>query len=338
MPDRQTMIDDLGRLGAYIQRFPDDLEETARKSISHNAWFTESSVKESLMAIADKYLDKKQLESWLESYPEYNVNMRSVGLILAGNIPMVGFHDVLSVFVSGNQSQIKLSDKDKFLIPFLISKLIEFNEAYKSRFNFVEKLTGYDAVIATGSNTSGTYFEKYFSHVPRIIRKNRNAVAILFNDTEESRFVQLGNDIFRYYGLGCRNVSKLYLEKGIDIDRIFKALHNYKDVQQHNKYMNNFDYNNAMYLLNNETFLSNDFVLLKESEEIASRIATVHYSYFEDIDSLSDLLRKQNDKIQCIVTDRKISTLPTVDFGYAQSPGLTDYADGVDTMKFLSSL
>ena len=231
-----------------------------------------------------------------------DLNSKTIGLILAGNIPLVGFHDVLSVFISGHRSQIKLSDKDKFLLPFLTNQLLRINPEYSSCFEYVNRLKDYDAIIATGSNTTGNYFEKYFRNVPHIIRKNRHGVAVICNDVKDEELVELGSDIFAYYGLGCRNVSKLYLENGFEIDRLFKAAATHEEVMKHNKYMNNYDYNNAMYLLNKEDFLTNDFLLLRESTDISSRIATVNYEYFQDTDSLIPELRNKQQEIQCVVS------------------------------------
>ena len=196
----------------------------------------------------------------------------------------------------------------------------------------------YDAVIATGSDNSGRYFKKYFAEVPNVIRLNRNGVAVLFNDVSEEELVGLGDDILSYFGLGCRNVSKLYLEKGFDIQRVFAILEKHRDIIHHNHYKNNYDYNYAMYLLNNDDFLTNDFVILRKSNEVSSRIASLHYSYFDTEAEVCEVLSQNHDQIQCIVSHRALGALRVVPIGRAQRPALHDYADGVDTFSFLNNI
>ena len=338
MISRPTKINDLASLGEYILSWSPELADITNRACADNPWFTTDTVHQSLKAIAEKFLNKASLEKLLNQYEDNGNESKTVALILAGNIPLVGFHDVLSVFLSGHRCIIKLSDKDKLLLPFLIDKLIEVNKDYQALFTFAERLKNFDAVIATGSNTSGNYFEKYFSQVPNIIRKNRNAVAILYNDITEDNLRLLGEDVFAYFGLGCRNVSKLYLEEGFDLKRIFQAILPYSEVSNHNKYMNNYDYNNALNLLNKQSFLTNDFLILKEENAISSRIASLHFEYFSDINNLARDLNSKSDLIQCVVSDRDIEGLSIIPIGKAQCPELMDYADNVDTMKFLISL
>jgi len=314
-------------------------EKVIHSAIAHNPWFTRENIKRANTEIVDAYLTKKELDEWVAHYALELTGGKKVGLLLAGNIPMVGLHDVICNFLVGHLSLVKLSDKDGILIPYLIAAMVELDERAASYFELVERLASYDAVIATGSDTSGRYFKKYFAEVPHIIRLNRNGVAVIYKDTSDASLEALGQDIFRYFGLGCRNVSKLYLEKGFDIQRIFKHIEKYRDLIHHNKYKNNYDYNHALYMMNQERYLTNDFIILRENDSVASRIAALHYAYFEDVQALSAELQNRQDQIQCIISDRPIDGIARhYEFGKAQQPGAMDYADGVDTMKFLCEL
>jgi len=201
-----------------------------------------------------------------------------------------------------------------------------------------DKLTGYDAAIATGSNSTATHFRYYFSHVPHIIRQNRNSIAVLSGHETDQQLLALGQDIFSYFGLGCRNVSKIFVPEGYNLDRLFEVLEAYKEIIHHHKYKNNYDYNVALFLLNKENFLHNDMLIFKASEQIISRIGSVHYQYYEDIDTLSDWIHRHESEIQCVVTSMDIPGVERVDFGQAQCPSIDTYADGVDTMQFLLGL
>ncbi|MEE9437797.1 MAG: acyl-CoA reductase, partial [Saprospiraceae bacterium] len=233
----------------------------------------------------------------------------------------------------------KLSSKDEVLIKVLINKLTTAYPEFSDRFIFTDRLSNFDGIIATGSNNSSRYFEEYFGKYANIIRKNRNSVAILNGSESKADIIVLGHDIFNYFGLGCRNVSKLYIHKDYDIKIVLEILHDeYKEIIHHNKYKNNFDYNNALFLLNKEPFLMNGCIMVKESDQIASRIACLHYSYYDDEIALIEILNSEKEKIQCIVAKTQFSEIPTVNFGNAQSPAIDDYADNVDTLQFLVSL
>lgn len=258
--------------------------------------------------------------------------MKSIGLILAGNIPMVGFHDVLSVLLSGHRALIKPASDDRILLPFLLGILAEIEPRFSDAIRLVDKLENPDAVIATGSNNSARYFEYYFGKYPHIIRKNRTSVAILSGNETDEELVRLGSDIFSYFGLGCRNVSKLYVPKGYVFDRFFKGMEQFGYLMQHNKYMNNYDYHRALFLLNQESFLTNDFLLLREHREVSTPVSVLHYESYANGADLNAGLETVQDQIQCTVG---IGHLP---FGTAQCPGPMDYADGVDTMDFLTGL
>ena len=307
-------------------------------AIASNLWFTKDSIAMAVSAIVENYLNEEALTEWMHSYPEPHDGPKKVGLILAGNIPLVGIQDVISVFASGHKSIIKLSERDSVLMNYFLSLIMEIDPRCESYFEKVERLTDYDAVIATGSNTSARYFEKYFGSVPHIIRKNRNGVAVVYKDSTDEQMQELAHDILGHYGLGCRNVSKVYLEEGVELGKVFEALEDLKTIKHHNKYMNNYDYSYALYLLNEEEFYTNDYLIMRPHKSLGSRIACLHYEYFTDATLLSNQIEEIKEEIQCIVSDRPLSNLAILPFGKGQSPRLTDYADGVDTMAFLSKV
>lgn len=314
----------------------DDIQNAILSAYKENQWFTPENIQASLNAINDYYLVKSSLDRLANDYHlDDNVTSKKIGLVLAGNIPLVGFHDILCTFLVGHVSVIKLSDKDRILIPFLFKKLIEKYPEANHYFQFVDKLSDYDAAIATGSNTTARYFEYYFRHVPHIIRQNRNSVAIITGNESDKELLDLGVDIFSYFGLGCRNVSKLYIPLDYDITQLFVAFDSYKEIMHHNKYKNNFDYNVALYLLNKESFLHNDFLVFKESESIVSRIGCIHYEFYENKVALIEKLKCKLSEIQCIVSKLPIEGLPTVNPGDAQCPTINTFADDVDTIQFL---
>ncbi len=304
-----------------------------------NPWFTKDNIKKSVIAIRDHYLTQEALDFLVSRYKiDDNIVSKKVGLILAGNIPLVGFHDILCCFLMGHISLIKYSDKDKVLIPFLLNQLANINSETKAYFVTADKLSGYDAAIATGSNNTATHFRYYFSHVPHIIRQNRNSIAVLSGNETNEQMLALGEDIFSYFGLGCRNVSKVFVPVGYDVGKLFEVFEAYKDIILHNKYKNNYDYNVALYLLNKEKFLHNDMLILKESAQIISRIGSLHYQYYDSLDNLSEWIANHTSEIQCIVSSMHIPGVETVDFGQAQCPAIDTYADGTDTIQFLLSI
>jgi len=303
-----------------------------------NPWFDEASITVAAESIATKYLSEAALTTWVESY---NINIsvpKKVGLILAGNIPFVGIHDLISVFVAGHISLYKPSERDSVLIDFFVKSLIEKNALVNQYFDKIERLLQYDAVIATGSDASAKHFRKYFSKVPHIIRRNRNGIAVVYHNSSDQDMAMLAEDILGYYGLGCRSVSKVYLEKGVEYGKIFEALESHKKVINHHKYCNNYNYSYALYLLNQEEFYTNDFLIMRPHETFTSRIACLHYEYFESAEALENNLNDFSEDIQCIVSNRKIGNCEVIPFGTSQKPGLSDYADRVDTLEFLSNL
>ncbi|OSY89179.1 acyl-CoA reductase [Tenacibaculum holothuriorum] len=301
----------------------------------NNSWFTEENL---LFATENwsKALTIEQLDKWLET-TSFSTTPKQVAIIMAGNIPLVGFHDFLSVLIAGHSVLVKQSSNDKHLLPFL-AKYLEYVEPdFKGKIQFTEgKLTDFDAVIATGSNNTARYFEYYFKDKPSIIRKNRNSVAVLTGNETSTDFDNLSEDVFRYFGLGCRSVSKLFVPKGYNFDDFFKGMFTQKEIINNVKYANNYDYNKAVYLMSEFDMLENGFLMIKEDESYASPIATVFYEYYDNDDDLKIKLYEERDNIQCIVAN---NFLPNeIKFGQTQHPNLWDYADGVNTIEFLATI
>lgn len=331
-------IDVLAYLGAYLEKGSELLETEIQKTYFNNRWFIKENTQEAIQAITTAFLQKDLLENWVSTYAIADETAsKKVGLILAGNIPLVGFHDILSVFISGHIAKVKLSEKDKYLIPHFVNVMAEVDDRVLPFFEFSERLNELDAVIATGSNNSARYFEAYFGKYPNIIRKNRNAVAVLTGNESPEQLQRLGDDVFKYFGLGCRNVSKVYLPRDYNFEVLLEGLHHHKEIVLHDKYKNNFDYNYTLTILNGVRHQSNGCVLMTEDASLQSRIAQLHYEYYDDEADLKNKLAKVKDEIQCIVAS-ELSDVPTVDFGKAQQPSLQDYADGVDTLAFLTNL
>lgn len=316
--------------------FYDKMQGLIKLSRSHNGWYTEEQVMFSLESWAEA-LTEENLDNWLANYDLDIVISKKVGLVLAGNIPLVGFHDFLSVLISGHKALVKTSSNDQHLLPFLAKYLIAVEPEFADSIIFTEgKLEGFDAVIATGSNNTARYFEYYFKDKPAIIRKNRNSTAILTGNESHEDLVGLGEDIFRYFGLGCRNVSKLFVPQGYDFKNFFEAMYEYRDVIHYEKYANNYDYNKAVFLMSNFKLLDNEFLTIKEDSGYASPISSVFYEYYDNLDTLKKKLESEQDQIQCVVSNNL--TNDSIPFGHTQKPGLLDYADNVDTITFLSKI
>lgn len=316
------------------------LQEKIEASVHYNGWFTKENVLFSLEQWS-RALTKENLTKWLLKYDFKSVAPRTIGLIMAGNIPLVGFHDFISVLVSGHKVLVKQSSNDKLLLPVIANYLIAIAPEWKGSIEFISdssegpsKMENYDAVIATGSNNTARYFEYYFAGKPSIIRKNRNSVAILTGKETSEELQALGEDIFRYYGLGCRNVSKLYVPENYDFDAFFNAMYPWNEIINQAKYANNYDYNKAVYLMSLYKLLENGFLILKEDKSFGSPIATLFYEKYSDLDKLKNELRSQEEKIQCIVSKDIFEN--EVAFGKTQHPELWDYADNVDTLEFLT--
>ena len=330
-------IDILSSLG---QGFADQIwEERISEAYAYNPWFTPSNIRKSLNAIREKFLNKEKLVNWTSAYQLDHIVPKRVGLIPAGNIPLVGIHDIISVLVSGHHLIIKPSEKDKVLTLGLLDDLTALSSEMSDYIQIVDKMMGYEAVIATGSDNSARYFHSYFKHVPYIIRRNRNSVGVLTGEESGEDLHALGSDIFTYFGMGCRNVSKIYLPEGYNLHILLEALHQYNDeVIHHNKYFNNFEYNIALLLLNKMPYLNNGSIILTESDSLHSRIACLNYQYYSTEEDLYHKLQKEIDSIQCVASSMQIKDLPIVKFGNTQAPELQDYADGVDTLSFLSKI
>lgn len=334
-----TYIQSFSVLGEHLRNPDDELKHIIQTEKNINAWFTPESIEAAIKAIAEN-LNSYDLTRWLQQYTiDDKKAPKTVGLILAGNIPLVGFHDILCVLLSGNKALIKASSQDIRLIKYALNKLVNIDDTFADRFAFVEKLQNFDAVIATGSNNTSRYFEYYFGKVPHIIRKNRSSIAVLNGEETTQQLFDLGHDIFDYFGLGCRNVSKLLVPQGYDFTTFFESIEPYNDIANHNKYHNNYDYNKSIYLVNRDKHLDNGFLLLKEDDRLASPLAVLFFEYYSDKASAENIINSNADKIQCVVSALPLQVnCQVVDFGHSQQPGLSDYADGVDTMKFLAGL
>ncbi len=296
-----------------------------------NPWFTPENVRSALKAIAGE-LTEKNLDEWINAYPELeeDTNPITAGIIMAGNIPLVGFHDFLSVLISGNKIKAKTSSKDSQLIVYLANILEYINEEFKNLIEFTDShISDFDVIIATGSNNSSRYFEYYFGKYPNIIRKNRSSIAIIEGDEKEDDLLDLGTDIFSYFGLGCRNVSKIYLPAGYDISVFSDYWKKFEDVIRNVKYANNYDFNKAVYIVNKDKFLDTGYLLLKESNALSSPVSVLYYEFYESRTTLKNELELLKENIQCLVGREGIP------YGKAQSPKLWDYADGIDTIEFL---
>lgn len=316
--------------------FYDEFISLIELSQSHNGWFTPEQVYFSIQSWGNA-LTETNLNQWLSSYDFSKITTKKVGLVLAGNIPLVGFHDFLSVLISGHDVLVKTSSNDQHLLKFLAKYLIAIQPELNSNITFVEgKLEGFDAVIATGSNNTARYFEFYFKDKPSIIRKNRNSVAVLNGNETHEDLVGLGEDIFRYFGLGCRNVSKLFVPKDYNFEAFFKAMYAYREVIQYEKYANNYDYNKAVFLMSNFQLLDNEFLTIKEDTSYSSPISSIFYEFYDNLEAVKSRLQEDADQIQCIVSKNFIEN--SVAFGQTQHPKLWDYADNVDTLTFLTKI
>lgn len=342
MKSVEQHIDAFEKLGEYLKNIQpqeedyDDLIQVVRQSQHNNGWFTEENCLAALRNWGNA-LNQKALKQWIANYAFEQNATKTIGLVLAGNIPLVGFHDVLSVLLCGHKATIKLSSTDPFLIPFLYQKLIQFDAMFSDRLHFTnERLERFDAVIATGSNNAARYFDHYFSKVPNIIRKNRNGVAVLTGDESEEELAGLARDIVQYYGLGCRSISKVYVPQNYDLNQIFGALYPHAKLMDSAKYANNYDYNKAVFLMSEFELLDNGFFLLRESDSIDSPVACLHYSRYHDRDELESILDQNKDRIQCVSAQMNLKN--AIPLGKAQQPELWEYADGVDPISFLLSL
>ena len=328
----QKRIEILGELQKYLLSNDEQWQQIRLKSFFHNGWFTEDFIDLAVQNICTQFLQKEKLEQWAAHYHlDDNIGGKNIGIVMAGNIPLVGFHDFLCVFISGHKQTIKLSGKDDILLKHLVEKMISWDPSLAAYISFAEMLKGCDAYIATGSNNSARYFDQYFSKYPNIIRRNRTAVAILDGKETTTELELLSDDVHQYFGSGCRNVTKLYVPAGYDFVPLLGAFDKYKYFADHHKFKNNYDYQLSIALLNNIFYMTNGSALLLENDAIFSAISQLNYSFYTDENKLQELL-KGNEDIQCICGHTGIP------FGQAQCPSLMEYADGVDTMQFLLTL
>lgn len=335
----EKRIDALIKLGNHLLGKDEFLEAIMHRTQYHNPWFTIENQQMAIQAIANEMLQPGKLKSWISRYElREPVHPRVIGQVMAGNIPLVGFHDLLCVFVTGHKSRIKLSEKDPYILPYLLKLLESFEPGAGDYFEIVDVMKGFEGVIATGSNNSARYFEAYFGKYPHIIRKNRNAVAVLNGKESSEELLALGKDIFRYFGLGCRNVSKILVPQGYEFEPLLESLHEYRDMILHHKYKHNFDYNFALMMMNRTPFMNNGCIILTENPSIPSRIAMLHYEYYQDRTELPHRLESEQAEIQCVIAGEDIDGIDVIPFGKSQEPGLADYADGVDVIRFLSAL
>jgi hypothetical protein len=337
--DLKERIESFAELGRLLRDLPvnngdkdlSNLTELINTQHFKNAWFTPAYVTEAIRAIGN-VLTSENLCKWTGMYPELNSkrDRTNIGVIMAGNIPLVGFHDFLSVLISGNNLAAKTSSKDSDLILNVSDLLCRVNPHFREMIHFTEgTLSGFDAVIATGSNNTSRYFENYFSKYPNIIRRNRNSIAILTGSETDQDLANLGKDIFTYFGLGCRNVSKIFIPEGYDLKNLLNKWEPFSDVINNSKYANNYDYNKAIFLVNKEKFLDTGYLLLKEEKRISSPVSVLYYEHYNTYKDLTQHIDSMKDNIQCIVSSEEIP------FGRAQQPELWDYADGIDTIEFL---
>ena len=324
-------IDLVTELGKYLESGNEDLQIAKQHAFEKNGWFTIDFIDHSIKNIVTEFLQKDKLENWVRSYYlDDNISPKNIGIVMAGNIPLVGFHDFLSVFISGHRQTIKLSSKDDVLLKHIADTLFEWHPALHNSISFADMLKGCDAYIATGSNNTARYFDYYFGRYPNIIRRNRTSVGVLSGNESLKELELLADDVHLYFGLGCRNVTKIYVPAGYDFVPLLTAFKKYAWFSDHVKYRNNYDYNLALLIMNNVYYMTNESILLVENEQPFSPISQLNYSFYKDVTQVRQDLERDKD-IQCIAGD-------TIAFGEAQRPSLFSYADGIDTMQFLLSV
>ena len=328
----QQRIELLIQLGKYIRNNDNVWRQIKTKAQRENPWFADEFIEMAAENIAFQFLQEDKLIEWVKDYkiPAENKQPSNVGVVMAGNIPMVGFHDMLCIFIAGQKQIIKLSSKDSILLKHLVEVLISLEPSVADYISFAENLKGCDAYIATGSNNSSRYFEYYFGNYPHIIRRNRTSVAILDGRESTEELEKLADDIQTYFGLGCRNVTKLFVPDGYNFEPLLSALNKYAHYADFHKYKNNYDYQLALMMMSNKFYMTNGSVLLAKNESIFTPVSQVNYEYYGNKDELAFL--QTNEDVQCIVGHNHIP------FGQSQKPSLQDYADGIDTMWFALSL
>jgi hypothetical protein len=339
----ERRIDVLVKLAEEL-RADRELENIIARAASFNPWFTAEFTHFAIDGIINKMLNREKLEPWLSCYQitEDDLHPKTIGIIMAGNLPLVGFHDFLCAYITGSGIKVKLSGKDEILFPYIYEKLLVIDPSLRERSAIIERLEGFDAVIATGSNNTNRYFEYYFRNYPKILRRNRSSIAILTGKETDEELFGLADDIFMYFGFGCRNVSKIYVPEDYDITVLFPYFEKYKWMHNHTKYMNNYDYNRTLLLMNRTQHLANEVIMIEENPAISSPVSVLYFERYENVKSLSASLLSNLDNIQCIVSNESVSLNDNsggiVKFGHTQVPELWDYADNVDTIDFIFSL
>ncbi|HPD95478.1 MAG TPA: acyl-CoA reductase [Tenuifilaceae bacterium] len=307
---------------------------------AHNPWFTSENVKLATEAIATKWLGIGTLNKWIQNYDSSQFNPKvpkTVGVVMAGNIPLVGFHDFMCVLLSGHRIVGKVSSKDGGLMKAVSKMLISIEPEFEDFIEITdERLTNFDAVIATGSDNSSRYFDYYFRKYPSIIRGHRNSIAVLTGKESENDLMLLGNDIFSYFGLGCRNVSKLLVPKGYEFTRFFEITEKWSHLIRHHRYANNYEYHRALFIINGTQHFDNGFLLVTKSDSIDSSVGVLNYQEYDSVDSVKEYINLNASKIQCVVSMSPMAG--AVPFGQTQLPGIDEYADGIDTINFLANL
>jgi hypothetical protein len=334
MISQKDLIIAFSDLSSKLDQTNQDLIDTINQTFANNSWLTPENYWKSIHHWKNS-LSKANIEDFISKYSVAQ-NPKIIGIIMAGNIPMVGFHDLLCVVLMGHKAQVKLSSDDPYVIAYFVSVLKSINSNLKDRIIISEKLQSVDAVIATGSNNSYRYFESYFKHLPRLLRKNRKSIAIL-NGTETEKDLQLlAYDILTYFGLGCRNVSQIFIPNNQSVEKVLDAMMSLNDVINHHKYANNYTYHKALLLMNNEQHLDTGFLLPKKRRNLSAPLACIHYDYYDSMEDIKAFIQENKEDIQCIVGN--YSSTNVVPFGKAQSPDLKDFADNIDTLEFLSTL
>ncbi|TSA57366.1 MAG: acyl-CoA reductase [Sediminibacterium sp.] len=329
----QTRIRLFTRLGEYILQDNADWQDCKERAYRENPWFITEFIELSVKKIAENFLQETALTDWALAYsvPDCPNQPKNIGIVMAGNIPLVGFHDLLCSFISGHKTTAKASSKDSVLMKHLVNKLTEWDPTVEDKIVFADNLKGCDAYIATGSNNTSRYFEYYFGKYPNIIRKNRSSVAILDGTETPVELLALADDIQFYFGLGCRNITKIFVPQGYDFIPLLDALRKYEHFMDFHKYKHNYDYHLAILIMSNRYYMNNDSTILTENIAVFSPVSQVHYAFYSDANTVLTELAS-NVEVQCIVGHGQVP------FGMAQSPSLTDYADGIDTMAFLTNL
>ena len=323
------------KLGEYLKiEIYDKHEDQIKQAEVLNPWFTRENIAQALSAYSTQ-LQEDMLFSWLSPYKVQKVKeSKTVLVVMAGNIPLVGFSDFLAILISGHKVIVKMSGNDNILLKLLVDKLISIDPYFKDTIKFIDDVKGkeIDAVIATGSDNSSEYFEYYFKDLKKIIRKNRRSIAILDGTESDKQLNGLAKDVFSYFGLGCRNVSKLFLPNKYDLNKLFQVFYPYNKIIEHKKYLNNYEYNKAIFLMGGNKLIENGFLLMKEDDSLFSPVAMLYYEYYDDINNVSKFIQENSNQIQCVVSKDNIL------FGNSQQPHLWDYADGIDTIQFLKNL